>query len=171
MAAAGTGRRPAPAQRVPRQESRAARALGAGRYEERQKLVVVRLLAMAVYAHTHVESQAQSSIFLYDSDLINHIAELLQLERGVPIMVQSVALAALDAFARYRGKIQEVLTAVNAGVNHGILMSLFRKTVTDIASADSTLPPLFVDALLSFVIYIASHAVGGNMVVETAYLE
>lgn len=44
-------------------------------------------------------------------------------------------------------------------------MSLLRKTVADVANADSTLPHLFADALLSFVIYIASHAAGGNMVV------
>ncbi|TDL26261.1 hypothetical protein BD410DRAFT_895667 [Rickenella mellea] len=144
---------------------RNAQALGETKQEEREKLVVIRLLSIAVYAHTHTEAVAQSSLFLYEPDLVTRIAELLQLDRAVPVIVQTAAIAALDALARYRGKIQEVLTAVNAGVNHGILMSLLRKTVAEIASPHSTLSHLFVDALLSFVIYIASHAAGGNMVV------
>ena len=144
---------------------RTARALDPNRDVERQKLVIARLLAIAVYAHTHPESQAQTTLLLYDSDLVNHIAELLQLDHNIPVLVQTAAIAALDAFARYRSKIQEVLAAVNAGVNHGILMSLLRKTVSDISHPDSKLPHMFVEALLSFIIYIASHSTGGNMVV------
>lgn len=149
---------------------RTGHSLGRGRFEDRQKVVIARLLAIAVYAHTHTESQAQSSLFLIETDLVARIAELLQLNRGIPVLVQTAAIAALDALARYRGKIQEVLTAVNAGVNHGILMSLFRKTVSDLSAAESSLPHLFVDALLSFVIYIASHAAGGNMVVSAGLI-
>jgi E3 ubiquitin-protein ligase HUWE1 len=106
-----------------------------------------------------------SSLFLYEPDLIAHIAELLQLDRGVSMAVQTAAIAALDALARYRNKIQEVLTAINAGVNHGILMALVRKTIADVGSPDCKLPHSFVEALLSFVTYIASHSAGGNMVV------
>ena len=47
---------------------------------DREKLVVVRLLATAIFGHTHSDSQAQSSLFLYEPDLITHIAELLQVE-------------------------------------------------------------------------------------------
>ena len=144
--------------------TRAALALS-GSTDDREKLVIVRLLAIAIFGHTHPEAQAATSLFLYEPDLIPHIAELLQVDRNVPVSVQTAAIAALDALARYRGKIQEVLTAVNAGVNHGILMALFRKTVSDIADPESTLPHAFIEALLSFVTFIASHASGGNMVV------
>ena len=44
-------------------------------------------------------------------------------------------------------------------------MSLFRKAVLAIANAESSLPNSLVDALLPFLIYIASHSVGRNMVV------
>lgn len=154
---------------------------------EREKLVVVRLLAIAIFGHTHSEAQALGSLFLFEPELIAHIAELLQIDHGanagagangndsVSVTVRTAAIAALDALARYRNKIQEVLTALNAGVNHGVLMSLLRKTITDISSpllsssSPSTLPPppnSFVEALLSFVTFIASHAAGGNMVVS-----
>lgn len=132
---------------------------------DRERLVTVRLLAIAIFGHTHPENQATSSLFLYEPDLIIHIAELLQVDKLVPLPVQTVALAALDALARYRSKIQEVLTSVNAGVNHGILMAMLRKTIAHIALPASTMPHSFVDALLSFVTFISSHASGGNMVV------
>ncbi|KAI0305409.1 hypothetical protein B0F90DRAFT_1815046 [Multifurca ochricompacta] len=144
---------------------RAAQALLPGREEEREKLIIARLLATAIFVHTHPETQTASALFLYEPDLISHVAELLALDRNVPIGVQTAAVATLDAMARYRTKVQDVLAAVNAGVNHGTLMALLRKTVAEVATPESTLPHSFVEALLSFVIFLASHAAGGNMVV------
>ncbi|KAF8135467.1 hypothetical protein EV363DRAFT_1395968 [Boletus edulis] len=144
---------------------RVAKALVTGNEVIREKLLVVRLLAIAIYGHTHSENQAASSLFLYEPDLTTHIAELLQLDRGISSAVQTAAIAALDSIARYRSRIQEVLGAINAGVNHGILMSLLRKTILDVSNPESKLPNSFVDALLAFVTYLAQHAGGGNMIV------
>ncbi|KAL6310318.1 hypothetical protein BKA93DRAFT_924556 [Sparassis latifolia] len=144
---------------------RAARALTKTYANERDKLVTVRLLSTAIFGHTHTELQAQSSLLLYEPDLITHVGELLQLDQHVDSQVQAAAIAALDALGRYRNKIQDVLTAVNAGVNHGILMALLRKTVADVAQPTSPLPQSFVEGLLSFVSFIATHSSGGNMVV------
>lgn len=132
---------------------------------DREKLVVVRLLATAIFGHTHSESQAQSSLFIYEPDLIAHIAELLQLDQGIDYQVQGAAIAALDALGRFKNKIQEVLTAVNAGVNHGILMALLRKTISQVSDPDTNIPQPFVESLLAFMTFIATHSSGGNMVV------
>lgn len=145
---------------------RTARALGPGMEEDRRKLVQIGLLSTAIYVHTHPEASATTSLFLYEPELVAHAAELLRTDRGVPMDIQTAAIAALDGVSRYRGKIHEVLTAVNAGVNHGLLMALFRKTVTELASELCTIPATFVDALLSFVTFIAANAAGGNMVVS-----
>lgn len=144
---------------------RYAQVLAPGHETDREKLVAVRLLTTAIFGHTHPESQAQSSLFIHEPDLIFHIAELLQLDQGVDVQVQGAAIAALDSLGRYKGKVQEVLTAVNAGVNHGILMALLRKTVLQVADPECTLPQAYVEALLSFVTFIATNASGGNMVV------
>lgn len=144
---------------------RASASLAPGKKAEREKLLIIRLLAIAIYGHTHPESQATSALFLYEPDLIAHIAELLQTDKGVPISVQTAAIAALDALARYKTKAQEVLTAVNAGVNHGILLALVRNMVVEVADPESQLPHSFIEALLSFITYLASHGSGGNMVV------
>ena len=54
---------------------------------------------------------------------------------------------------------------MNVGVNHGILMALLRKTVANIAQPTSTSPQAFVEALFSFITFLATHASGGNMIV------
>ncbi|KAJ3553706.1 hypothetical protein NM688_g3471 [Phlebia brevispora] len=149
---------------------RTAQALTKAHSDDREKLVIIRLLATAIFSHTHVESTAFSSLFLYEPDLVQHIAELLQLDAGIDVQVQTAAIAALDAVGRYRNKVQDVLTAVNAGVNHGILMALTRKTIGEIANPESNVPQPFVEGLLSFVTYIATHASGGNMVVSAGLI-
>ncbi|KAJ3911333.1 hypothetical protein F5877DRAFT_86126 [Lentinula edodes] len=149
---------------------RAATTLAKGREVEREKLVHVRLISIAIFGHTHPESQALSTLFLFQPDLIPHVAELLQVGRGISVHIQTASIAALDAMARYRSKVHEVLTSVNAGVNHGILMGLLLKTISDISSPDCKIPHSFVEALLSFVTFIASHASGGNMIVRAGLI-
>ena len=149
---------------------RSAKALTRTHAGDREKLVIVRLLAIGLFCHTHPEQTTYNNLFLYEPDLVHHIAELLQLDRGVDISVQTAAVYALDAVGRYRSKVQDVLTAVNAGVNHGILMALLRKTIGELAVPDSNIPQAFVEALLSFVTYIAAHAAGGNMVVSAGLI-
>ncbi|KAG1775444.1 hypothetical protein EV702DRAFT_1280045 [Suillus placidus] len=145
---------------------RSAKALASGNETMREELVVIRLICIAIYGHTHSETQASSTLFLYEPDLTTHIAELLQLDRGVSIPVQTAAISALDSIARYRGKVTEVLGAVNAAVNHGIIMALLRKTIVEVNSPESRIPATFVESLLSFVTYLAQHANGGNMLVS-----
>lgn len=144
---------------------RTALALKKGHQVDREKLVVIRLLAVAVFGHTHTEAQATTSLFIYEPDLIAHISELLQIDKGISDEVQTVAVSALDALSRYRGKVQEILTSINAGVNHGLLMSLLRKMVTQVALEESQVSHSFVEALFSFVTFISSHTSGGSMVV------
>jgi len=97
--------------------------------------------------------------------MVAHLAEFLQRDRDISIPVQAAVIAALDGLVRYRSKMQEVLTAVNVGVNHGILMTLLRSVVVESASAESTVPSSFIEAILAFVSFIATHAAGGNMIV------
>lgn len=60
------------------------------------------------------------------------MAELVHPDRNVPIEIQAAAFYALDALAKYKTKLGEVASALNAGVSHGILMYVFRRTVSDL---------------------------------------
>ena len=96
-------------------------------------MLVVRLLAIAVFAHTTTETTAQSKLFLYEPELIPQLAELVHPVRAVPIEIQAAAFYALDAIAKFKSKLGEVASALNASVSHGILMYVMRRTVNDLA--------------------------------------
>lgn len=107
-------------------------ATSLGNVEQRRQMLVIRLQAIAVFAHTSTEASAQSKLFLYEPELIPQLAELVHPDRNVPIQIQTAALYALDALAKFKTKLSEVASALNAGVSHGILMYVVRKTVTDL---------------------------------------
>ncbi|KAF8712347.1 hypothetical protein RHS03_01066, partial [Rhizoctonia solani] len=144
---------------------RIARVLGPGQEHAREKLACVRLLAIAIFAHTQSETLAQQQLFLYEPDLTHHLAELIHHDRNVPVSVQVAAVNALDGIARYRHRSTEVLAAVNANVSHGILMGSLRKAVDEIAKPNSPMPNEFPEALLGFITYLASQSAGGTQVV------
>ncbi|GAA6003447.1 E3 ubiquitin-protein ligase TOM1 [Rhodotorula paludigena] len=136
-----------------------------GGASERQQLLVVRLLALAVYAHAQPEQNAQLKVFLYEPELIPQLAELVHHDRDIPIEIKSAALYALEAFARYKGKTAEVASALNASVSHGVLMELVRKLAADLDTDSPSATTEFVDALFNLLTYINMHQTVGLMVI------
>jgi len=131
----------------------------------RRMLVWVRCLAVATYCHLVPESVAQTDLFLYEPDIVQHIAQLVHVEVGVAYDIQAAAIFALDALSRYRSRIAEVISAVNASANHGVLMSLFRNMTAKLAE-DSVDPPAdFVDGLASIITYLINSPAYSNMIV------
>ncbi|RKO93186.1 hypothetical protein BDK51DRAFT_2244, partial [Blyttiomyces helicus] len=104
-------------------------AVGIASPDVRRKLVIVRLLAIAIYVNVVTEDVAQTKLFLYEPDLCQKIADLLQPERNISFDIQTAAIYALDCIAHYRGRLGEVLTALNASANHGALMYTLRKII------------------------------------------
>ncbi|KAG8936847.1 hypothetical protein FRC02_010709 [Tulasnella sp. 418] len=141
------------------------KAMGKGNEVDRSKLAAIKLLAIAIYSHTHSESQAMTTLFLYDPELVNHVAELIHPDRDIDLTVQIAALVALDGLGRYRTKVLEVLGAVNAGVSHGILLSQLRRTAVHLGDPDSGITNEFAEALLSLFILLISSQGAGNMIV------
>ncbi|WVF67237.1 hypothetical protein IAT40_001985 [Kwoniella sp. CBS 6097] len=93
----------------------------------RRQLLSVRLLALATYVYISNEDAAQSGLFLYEPDLVPQIADLIRAAPSDEIVTG--ALLAFDACAHHRAKTTEVMTAVSANVNHGILISFLRHMV------------------------------------------
>lgn len=131
----------------------------------RRTLVWIRCLAVATYCHLVPESVAQTDLFLYEPDIVHHIAKLVHLDSGVPYNIQAAAIFALDALTRYRSRIAEVISSVNASANHGVLMNLFRGMASKLTE-DSPEPPFdFVDGLSSMLTYLINTPAYSNMIV------
>ncbi|KAK9767472.1 E3 ubiquitin-protein ligase tom1, partial [Basidiobolus ranarum] len=138
--------------------------------DERKKLLIIRILAISIMAHVVTEPIAQAKLFLYEPDCSSHLAELLHPDNDVPFDIQTVALYAIDGIGRYRSKLTDILTAINASANHGILMYLLRKVSVSVAAGETNYPQDFIDALLSLIGYIITTQSGGNMVITAGII-
>lgn len=133
--------------------------------KKRQQLLKIRLLAIAIMGHVVQESIANSDFFFYEPDIVSQIAELLHPDKSVPIDVQASAFYALDGLGRYRGKLMEILTALGAAANHGILLAVMRNVASHMNSDDDELSPSYIDGLFTLLGYIVTTQHGGTMVV------
>ncbi|CDZ98238.1 E3 ubiquitin-protein ligase/Putative upstream regulatory element binding protein [Phaffia rhodozyma] len=140
-------------------------AMGLGNKDVRRNLVEIRCLAIAVYCCLVPENIAQTDLFLYEPDLVAHIAELIRVDAGIPSQIQSAAVPALDAMCRYRHRISEVISAMNASANHGVLMSLFRSMVAKLGEESDDPPFDLVDSLVSMLTFLVSTPSYSNMIV------
>lgn len=112
------------------------------------------------------EDAVQSSIWLYEPELVNHMAELLVPGRDVGEPVVAAALLALDAAAHHR---TEVLTSINAHVSHGVLMGILRSISLKLTTG-AEISYEVVDAVLAFVSFINTQPQYGNLLVGAGLL-
>ncbi|KAM0754248.1 hypothetical protein T439DRAFT_311132 [Meredithblackwellia eburnea MCA 4105] len=133
---------------------------------QRREMLLVRLLAIAVFAHTTFESTIQTKLFLFEPELILQLAELVHPDRKeVPVEIQAASFYALDALARFKSKVGEVASALNASVSHGILMYVVRRTLGDLARDDPISTPDFIDSLFNLLSFFQTSSFVGNMIV------
>ncbi|KAI0422307.1 hypothetical protein F5X98DRAFT_369773 [Xylaria grammica] len=119
---------------------RVAKAL-TGSLESRQQALKVRLLAIQNLAYIHVESTFVEKVLRQDSDeprrfqLVYQLAELIHPSADgttkVPLDLQSIALSLLEAISSFGSKLPDIFSALNATVNHGVLLYVIRKAVAD----------------------------------------
>lgn len=140
-------------------------ALGLQDARDRSQLLVCRLLAIACYGLVIGESIASTQLFLYEPDLIQRIAALVDPVQSIDMAVQSSAFYALDSLGRYRNRVSVVLNSVNASVNHGIILSVMRNLIDDLRKAEPASTEHFVDSVLSFVAFIATSSSASHTIV------
>ncbi|KAJ6439602.1 TOM1 protein [Purpureocillium lavendulum] len=110
-----------------------------GTPETRRQILALRLLAITNLAYIHTESNFLEKVLRQDVDetrryqLVYQLAELIHPSASgrleVPLWLQSIALALMEAVSNFHARCQDVLSALNANVNHGILLYVIRKAV------------------------------------------
>ncbi|KAJ9088888.1 E3 ubiquitin-protein ligase tom1 [Entomophthora muscae] len=131
---------------------------------QRIKLLSVRLLALSVFCYVASETVVTRSVFVYEPNLILTLAGLLHPECDAPISIQTATLHSLDSISHFSTKLSEVLAAVGASTNHGVLLCMLKKVIASETADDSGFL-LLVDALFSLLSYIFTSQSGGNMLV------
>ncbi|KAI0484322.1 hypothetical protein GGR56DRAFT_20116 [Xylariaceae sp. FL0804] len=146
---------------------RVAKAL-TGSVETRRQALKARLLAIQNLAYIHVESTFIEKVLSQDSDeprrfqLVYQLAELIhpgaEGATDVPLEIQSVALSLLEAISGFHSKVADIFSALNASVNHGVLLYIIRKAVSGMKDDDAgeqwTAQDEWRDNLFSLILHI-----------------
>lgn len=117
---------------------RVAKAL-VGSKEDRQQALAVRLLAILNLINIHPEPVFTEKVLRHDIDetrrfqLAYQLADLIHPTTNgsdpVPIPLQSIALSLLETLSGLNSRFGDVVSALNATVNHGILLYVMRTAV------------------------------------------
>jgi E3 ubiquitin-protein ligase HUWE1 len=110
-----------------------------GSSDDRQLALAVRLVAITNLAYIHSEPTFIEKVLKQDNDeprryqLVYQLAELVHPSADgtpdTPLRLQAIALAALESITVMPSKYPEVIAALNANVNHGVLLYVIRKAV------------------------------------------
>lgn len=128
----------------------------------RRKMVTVRLFSLAILALILQDHLIETRLLQYEPTIISKLVELLHPEKHTPHEIQTAAFYALDSLSRLRSKTSEVLAAISASANHGIIIYFLRK----LSSSAPVFPGELVEAFFSFLTYIVTSQVGCNMVIS-----
>ncbi|KAK8087276.1 hypothetical protein PG994_002250 [Apiospora phragmitis] len=125
---------------------RIAKAL-TGSVEARQGALKARLLAIQNLAYIHFEAPFTEKVLKHDHDeprrfqLVYQLAELIHPSPEgtpqVPTGLQAIALSLLEAISGFHSKIPDIFSALNATVNHGVLLYVIRKAVAEMREDDA----------------------------------
>lgn len=160
--------------------SRICKALLSGP-EARQQALAVRLLAIANLAYIHPEFVFLEQVLKQDNDeprryhLVYQLVELIHPstpgQTAAPRSLQQIALSLLEAISHFNAKYQDVISALNATVNHGVLLYVIRKAVaemkeeTEQPNGKSIELDDWRDSLFSLALHLAMNGrVGGEMI-------
>lgn len=115
--------------------------------ESRRLALKVRLLAIQNLAYIHTESAFIEKVLKQDNDeprrfqLVYQLAELIHPAVDgatvVPMDLQSIAFSLLEAISGCHHKLSDIFSALNASVNHGVLLYVIRKAVAEMKNDDS----------------------------------
>ncbi|OKL60102.1 hypothetical protein UA08_04763, partial [Talaromyces atroroseus] len=110
----------------------------------REQILSIRILALTNLAYVYPEAIMQQKILQQDSDqpkrlqIAYQLAELTHLAASGDLSAlrttQTSALYALDALTKHKSRSADVCAALNVNVNHGILMFLTRKAISELSS-------------------------------------
>lgn len=133
---------------------------------ERRQLLLCRLLALATVAPSAADATLTSEVLMHDPAIVAELAELVHPDSATPMTIRGGALYALEGMSRIRTRSQEVMAALGAGVNHGVLLECVRRTVSDLDTDTPASTPDFIDALFTLLgsFQMHHHSAGHQLV-------
>ncbi|KAK9462024.1 uncharacterized protein V1516DRAFT_701414 [Lipomyces oligophaga] len=93
--------------------------------EMRHQLTAVRCLSIAFVTYVLPDHVLQNKLYSLEPQLISSFCDLIHPDNNVPLWLQNIAIDTLQALAGQRHN--EIITALSANVNHGVLFYILRQ--------------------------------------------
>ncbi|GAO46185.1 hypothetical protein G7K_0422-t1 [Saitoella complicata NRRL Y-17804] len=137
----------------------------------RLTLFQCRVLAIACFTYVAQENVFTSRFLVTEPEIVQQLAELVHPDRKVDRVVQTSVFYALEAIAHHRPKLGDVLSSLNASVNHGVLLYIIRRAIHDLEerAADKEVRA-YMDALFGLLHYLSSTQQAGLMLCSAGIL-
>ncbi|KAJ1651273.1 E3 ubiquitin-protein ligase tom1, partial [Dispira simplex] len=132
----------------------------------RQQLLYCRLLGVCLEIMSQNELTLENGLFRLEPNLAEDLASILQPERSVPVNLCAASIYALEALVRQRSRGQDVSTALNVSVSHGILIIMLRRIFSDVYPPHESQTHSFIDALTMLLAALSATPAGGQLVVS-----
>lgn len=154
----------------------------------RQQVLASRLLAMTNLAYIHAEPNFVEKVLRQDADetrryqLVYQLVELISPATDgageAPIWLQTISLTLLEALSNFNARCQDVLSALSANVNHGVLLYVIRKAVASMKvddgsedSSNATESDHWRNNLFSLTLHLSMHTRVGPEMVSAGLME
>jgi len=102
----------------------------------RIKLLKIKIYACTLLAYTLTEDEFNSRHAIYEPDLIDDLAELVQPAVDIDHSLATAVYSAFDAMSYHRGKLHSLLSATCVSAGHGALFFRFRNAIGSIMDGD-----------------------------------
>lgn len=159
-----------------------------GSREERQELLAARLLAITNLAYVQTENTFIEKVLRQDVDetrryqVVYQLADMIHPSKDgkaeMPLWLQTLAMALLEALSSFHARCQDVLSALNANVSHGVLLYVLRKAVAQMKENGDeeddgkvTEMDKWRDKLLSLTLHLSTTTRVGNEMASAGLME
>ncbi|KAJ1966118.1 E3 ubiquitin-protein ligase tom1, partial [Dispira parvispora] len=132
----------------------------------RQQLLYCRLLGVSLEIMSQNELALENGLFRLEPNLAEELAAILHPERSVPVNLCAASMYALEALVRQRSRSQDVSTALNVSVSHGLLIIMLRRIFSDVYPPHEGQTHAFIDALTMLLAALSAIPAGGQLVVS-----
>ncbi|KAJ2621035.1 E3 ubiquitin-protein ligase tom1, partial [Coemansia sp. RSA 1358] len=140
-------------------------ALATGNTELRLLLLRSRIYAATVLSQLMGEQEFKNIFLSREPNFTSDIITVLQPEVHAPLSLQTAVLLALEGLLKQRREVSGAYVSLNASANHGVLMFILRKALTNIGEPP-VFPYEFMSALYMFLTSMTTTMNGGQLLVS-----
>ena len=143
--------------------------------KQKDLATVIWAYAMASYLLFLGDEELYSKVLIYNPNFIEMVAQFLKPESETDATIQTGCLYVLESLMKFKSKTQDMVTALQVSVGHGLFMQLLKTCIAKLGdenlSADQVPPQEYVDALFALLNPLMTIQTSGAMLITAGLVK